>query len=452
MTHAGDFYNLIFSDQYLLDSNISPLIEKISEGLEEQNFVRLWNLASYLTDMDICFYPSGRKCNQQLIDKLWSEENGESKIRIIKEFRIPYSHVLLKNIFRFYNRNFIEKTMRLQKYIYGYCVLCPSEHRGKFKSLSHVFTNENTWKLLSKKETKCHNKQIKFLTETLDTDKKKIFSCVTGAAAEKIFGEENNNDFLETEIWSCLRGTNMKTIETLSINTKKLKLPTSKILWFDKCYLLPKQHITVDDNGYCKDSYDFITQENMFCYYKGIKFLHGNHNSDMTLKTIVNGNLNRKVNIATCRVSKKINVTKAWDEKFARVTMVKNAKYKDFKILVSGMWILKNNGAIDILNKEYLPLLSLGFAATGIFNTEKSQVNIIPANQHSSSNNVLQYLKSRIGTSETIFLNFKKHSKVLKKSPKKGFKKRIVKKKKPIIQDESKGYHIPSLSTLLPGN
>ncbi len=41
MTHAGDFYNLIFSDQYLLDSNISPLIEKISEGLEEQNFVRL---------------------------------------------------------------------------------------------------------------------------------------------------------------------------------------------------------------------------------------------------------------------------------------------------------------------------------------------------------------------------------------------------------------------------
>ncbi len=270
--------------------------------------------------------------------------------------------------------------------------------------------------------------------------------------AEKILGEENNNDFLETEIWSCLRGTNMKTIETLSINTKKLKLPTSKILWFDKCYLLPKQHITVDDNGYCKDSYDFITQENMFCYYKGIKFLHGNHNSDMTLKTIVNGNLNRKVNIATCRVSKKINVTKAWDEKFARVTMVKNAKYKDFKILVSGMWILKNNGAIDILNKEYLPLLSLGFAATGIFNTEKSQVNIIPANQHSSSNNVLQYLKSRIGTSETIFLNFKKRSKVLKKSPKKGFKKRIVKKKKPIIQDESKGYHIPSLSTLLPGN
>ena len=69
MTHAGEFYNLIFSDQYLLDSNISPLIEKISEDLEEQNFVRLWNLASYLTDMDICFYPSGRKCNQQLIDK-----------------------------------------------------------------------------------------------------------------------------------------------------------------------------------------------------------------------------------------------------------------------------------------------------------------------------------------------------------------------------------------------
>jgi len=449
MTHEGDFYNLIFSDQYLLDSNVSLLIEKISENPKDRDFVRLWNLASYLTDIDICFYPSGRKCNQQLIDKLWDEENKNSSIKIIKEFRIPYSHVLLKNISRLYNRTFSEKKMRLQKYIYGYCVFCDSKHKGKFKSLSHVFTNENTWKLLSKKETKCHSRQIEFLMKTLNTNKKKIFSCVTGAAAEKILGEENNNDFLETEIWSCLSGINMKTITTLPMTNKKIKLPTSKILWFDTCYLLPKQNIIMDVNGGFQDAYNFFSQENMFCYHKGIKFLLGNHNSDMTLKTTVNINTSTKVGLTPCRVSKKIRISKVWDEEFIKATMIKNAKYNDFKILGSGMWILKNNGAIDILNKEYLPLLSLGFIAAGIFYTEKTHVNITPANKQSASKNVLQHLKSTLGTKEIIFTDFKDSLKITKK----GTKKRTdIKNKKHIIQDESKGYNIPSLFTLLPGN
>ena len=130
MTLEGDFYNLIFSDQYLLNSSISLLMKKISGDLNDNNFVRLWNIGSYLTDINICFFPTGRKCNQTLINKLWEEENDKSNIQIIKEFRIPYNFTLLKNISKIYGRNFSEKTIRLQHYIYGYCIFCePEQHK-----------------------------------------------------------------------------------------------------------------------------------------------------------------------------------------------------------------------------------------------------------------------------------------------------------------------------------
>ena len=443
MTLEGDFYNLIFSDQYLLNSSISLLMKKISGDLNDNNFVRLWNIGSYLTDINICFFPTGRKCNQTLINKLWEEENDKSNIQIIKEFRIPYNFTLLKNISKIYGRNFSEKTIRLQHYIYGYCIFCESEHRGKFRFLSHVFTNENTWQLLSKKETQCHNNQLKFISETLNSKKKKICSCVTGAAAQKILGEENSNDFLETEIWSCLTGKNMKTIKTIATQ-KKLRLPTSKILWFGECYLLPLQNVTLDIDDH-QDAYEFISQEKQFCYYNGIKFLHDNLNSDMTLKTSEKPKPKFSRELIPCRVSKKIKISNVWNGKLDNTELIKNATIDNFKSLKNGMWILKNNGVINILSKEYLPLLSLGFAATGKFYMETTDLVIKPANSHSSSGKILSYLKNYLGTCKIKFVNFKKHKKVPKKRT-------TLKKKKHIIQDEPKGYNIPTLFTLLPRN
>ncbi len=446
MTLEGDFYNLIFSDQYLLNSSISLLTKNISRDLNDNNFVQLWNIGSYLTDINICFFPTGRKCNQTLINKLWREENDETSIQIIKEFRIPYNSMLLKNISKIYDRKFSDKTMRLQHYIYGYCIFCEAEHKGKFRFLSHVFTNENTWRLLSKKEMRCHKNQLKFITETLDSKKKKIYSCVTGAAAQKILGEENSNDFLETEIWSCLTGKNMKTIKAISMKQEKLKLPTSKILWFDECYLLPSQNVVLDIQDDHQDFYEFIGQESRFCYYNGIKFLHNNLNSDMTLKTSEKSISKFRRELVPCRVSKKIKISKVWTNKLDNTELIKNASVSNFRTLKRGIWILKNNGTIDIMDKEYLPLLSLGFAAAGKFYMETPNLIINPANPQSSTDKILLSLKNYLGTSNIKFINFKNQNKKMLKI------RTNIKKKKHIIQDESKGYHIPTLFTLLPGN
>jgi len=401
----------------------------------------------------------GKKYTESMIQQLY---NG--KVKVLSEFSIPYTKELLKNIKHQYPKSFVEPFTDIhginQNYIFGYLVICDNIMKEIGLESSYFFTNKNTFDFFSKHTNELPEENIKIIKNMIEKIQDTYQSCIVGSAAIKLFNKNTCASFLSTEVLNR-KNNNINLILKKINNTKIIKIVNKKVEWFEKCYFIPSHDIYVNSKSDINIS-NFFTREEIFCYYKGIKFLYiGGDNSNITIKkhSEYNNICNTKKKYIP---NKKNRVNETWNPfKSYKADIYTCHNLKDLQIVDKCFWILLNDGTFTIIISEqmYIPWLSHGFIATGIIEKRYNKFMLYPANKFSSDNDTLNYISLHLKKHhiENIVLSgFDENNKIntcrTKKVNMKNNMKKIIKKQKFIIQNEQKRNSISTFFTLLPGN
>lgn len=444
-------------------------------SVSKTNFIRLLNILMYFSeDYFVCFFPTGRKYSDNLLTQKWQQTRTGS-ITSIKEISIPYNDTLLQNIkaqFPEYLQDFTQSHGKFQREIFGYFVICDRKYHKQGIEISHVFTNTNTHSFLTTHSPYLEEKEFSNIKNILKTKTSCFKSCVVGAAAVKLFGDPSKTDYLKTEIWSYdkniehvieIDSQRKREMEKKTKNKviKTIRLGNKKIHWNNTCFLVPYRHVDLIKSELWNNAIDFICDEDIFCYYKGVKFLYARNNNETNDQVLIK-NLERPISaVSTKRLNlnkanKKTRITNVWTSECVKVCLYRNCFLSDLKYLPNNeaIWILNKNSSVDLMTStktDYLPWLTLDNLAVGKVKKTKTGILIFPGNRKSDCKVTIQHLKANLANSESMNFEFKNFSRtkiVLNNTT----KKRQIKEKIPIIQDERQRDNISALFALLSGN
>ena len=148
---------------------------------------------------------------------------------------------------------------------------------------------------------------------------------------------------------------------------------------------------------------NFFEREEIFCYYKGVKFLYaGGDNSTSSINVIApltvksNYKSNYKGNY---KPSKKNRVNTVWDPvKEYTVDIHTHHTLGGLKGMSKGYWILGMDGTFTVIRAEemYIPWLASGFIATGVLEKQHRVLVMYPVNKFSAKWSTADYIVSHL--------------------------------------------------------
>ena len=378
------------------------------------------------SNVNIAFICS-KKLNQNILQNNW---NGN--VSILRELSIPYNKTILDNIKHQQSEsifNITEKEFMMQKKIYGYFLLVDEVYNGFGFNASYFFTNKNTYNFFKTNTSSLELKYFENLKKIITG--RELSHCIVGEAAVKLLNNNTDNSIHKTEIW------NMFTSKSGVIQySDTYTFKTSKIEWFNECYLIPRH----DKKMIVKNNKNM--SEKVICYYKGLKFLY--IDSDCAnIKVTTYQTLSSANNFRSFyKAPKKTKITNVWQDLNHKTNIYENIRISFMTKFSNGFWVMRPNGNFDIIisKKMYLPILSTSFIATGKFEYSNNKLTIWAANNFSNKvqNKILFLCKN--ATIEHIFIGC-----VFKRTNRKN---RHVKRKSSIINEHERN-NISVFSSLL---
>ena len=415
----------------------------------------------------------GKKYTESMLHKLYSG------VEIVCEFSIPYCKKLLRNMKHQYPTSFVfpftETHGKNQGCIFGYLVSCTDNSLVDVGlEASYFFTNKNTLDFFSNNTAELPEKNIQKIKKMLSTVSGDCQSCIVGSAAIQLFNKNTCSTFLTTEVWT--RKNNKIDLILEKINTTRIiKIINKKVEWFKKYYFIPSHDITVKCGNEVTMS-NFFEREEIFCYYKGVKFLYaGGDNSTSSINVITPLTVKSKYSCnykSNYKPSKKNRVNTVWDPvKEYTVDIHTHHTLEGLKGMSKGYWILTMDGTFTVIRAEemYIPWLASGFIATGVLEQQHQVLVMYPANKFSAKWSTADYIISHLLSLDITNIKLsgfeqqpiskpiskpirKKKRNTVKKPKMKNNTVRLIKKKNTIIQNEQKRDCLPAFFTLLPGN
>ena len=411
----------------------------------------------------------GKKYTESMLCQLYSG------VEIVCEFSIPYCEKLLRNMKHQYPSSFVipftETHGKNQCCIFGYLVSYTNNSIvGVGLEASYFFTNKNTLDFFSNNTSELPEKNIQEIKKMMSTVSRDCQSCIVGSVAIQLFNKNTCSSFLTTEVWT--KKNNKIDLILEKINTTRIiKIINKKVEWFKKYYFIPSHDITVKCGSEVTMS-NFFEREEIFCYYKGVKFLYaGGDNSNSSINVIEplmiksNYSCNYKSNY---KPSKKNRVNTVWDPaKEYTVDIHTHHTLEGLKGMSKGYWILGVDGTFTVIRAEqmYIPWLASGFIATGVLEKQRQVFVMYPANKFSAKWSTADYIVSHLLSLDIKNIKLsgfeqqpiskptmKNNRNTMKKPKMKNKTTRLIKKKNTIIQNEQKRDCLPAFFTLLPGN
>jgi hypothetical protein len=327
-------------------------------------------LKNYSNIFNIAFICS-KKLNEIILKNNW-----KGNVSILHELSIPYNKTIIENIKHQTTDAIFDTTtkeFKLQKKIYGYFLAVDPIYNGYGFNASYFFTNKNTYDFFQKNITSLELKYFENLKKIIVD--KELSHCIVGEAAVKLLKNNTDGSILKTEIWD-MSNNKSGLVQYSSSYTFK----TSKIEWFNNCYLIPRH----EKKMLIKNSTNI--SEKVICYYKGLKFLYIDSDysniSIITYQTPGTSNYTKSF----YKPHKKTKITNVWKDLNQKTNIYKNIPISFMTKFSNGFWIMRPNGNFDtIISKNmYMPMLSEPFLAVGTFKCLNSVLTLWSANKFSN--------------------------------------------------------------------
>ena len=346
----------------------------------------------------ILFIPTGYKSNKENIvnfiknNKLEIDSNN---LEILKELSIKYSETLYDNItlqFPKIFKGFSHSEASIQKKIYGYLIRSPANSiYTKGISISHIFTNKNTFNFLSNHKLMFSD----FISKILENKYLENYKiCVSGSLLLNLYGFDTQIDNIE--FWSYDDNLNNIDCPYTIKNQKYIHpynveiniLPAQYLNEKDKLIHIPKQMLIIynPNEKNMKKIEDIIFDENKFIYINGIKILK-------VFSDFINDVLDNKQDKIFNIVSKdnpSKHITKKISNVIKYADLLSNDRINHIQLTptnknvfvncnlgncaTNGYWILRKNGEFDFIEELNIWITNKSFIAFGKLKVVNSKI------------------------------------------------------------------------------